>query len=1435
MTDRPAHVEKLRTTTDFGSVKTESKIGGKVTQEEHSGILAQHELTAKEGQAKLERELYFTFEETGSRVALYTLIDLKIKDLRDRASKREALSDEELKPILDLIEWCPGGTEAGNWIKELRQIADEQIFAGDVKKAKESEILKAAEDWDKLRERDLHPSDSSKKTAAEKVEKENEFLADLYLILKAHGIDSQALRLSDVVNESLKREGRNDLLRKIIAAEDTRDNNRLAETRVNNILAANPHEYWQKQLLLAVEDRLKGMRSSAVARLKKGGARQKMEIGRPKNPEHFKKGYSPALVFQTVSDGTIIGNFLDHMQRGAYWRGKASLDVLYWSFYKGALMSNNESRAEAKDTDIFAERKNISHTLRGYGGAVPLSYMEKDPKFIDALNILYNLYKDKTYEQKLILLGQKYKFLVNGQLPDELPDFVADAVMFEKVYVLDALNMSRADLRIVSYHPAQIFDNELATDASGNMMEHQGKVLQFLGKNMRFTESPMIKMGWYDASNDQFNYEAMVPDLREYNPDKYWDQKDKTWQHIFMYLLELNDRRHDLVRKYMNEDEEIQIEGEPMTATPGQTGEYLNYQNERRKRNKGETDWNYDHRRAVFERILAMQTADTESRNSGGQGKAGWNDRLHPDDLNSLTVRQAVDAFVLLAQRDYGGPYQLEINGVIIDKNAGEIFYNDELAALLNDFEANPNDPVFNQHRNELFAFLNMREVLRDHRCWGFVFDLNDTEVHERLFNNMDLTFVENYDIAANEAKSLLIKLTRAPATDDVYALKVTPGQILEAATEFGHRRHNSQNYWPTLRFLGFIEAAMLRRLTEMEIASIQDLSKYIDPMGEVQLGAYEEVQKLIGARAEIFSAHRALLGHIDSKGYMEKMKDQRLVLAEKGLIRNWTNAMRSYVEKLRDAEALQWAQQRDIPLQQMAGMYEEIADGYEASGYLPVESWQVMDVVMEGDKILRKNLLIQSLNRTQMHNFFERMDFEEAGEAFGGARKVRFMGGIASDVVKAAPADSSVEIKTDLIDNSSFKTFLVVRRYFNNEGEWFKLASEEGEPIGWVNTARVVYDFDPNVNEGGLREGEVTYRGGRFMWVKDKKINEWGWQWEEGSWRAVRINEMQEVWVFTPGEGFDRKLKLGTRKSVEVFEKKTGTTVPNNELQATKVTNKMLRVQPANYPFLKFKSEKHRDYFYNMRSQMLLSLLMGRPIRGQKGVGGDVGSMRASGAALPQNMYQAESGNFMQMLQFGYWITTQMRSVELYAACRGALLASLKSWFGVEIPANEIIEQRMELYKMLMQGRLWGTDEEAGEKFVNEISAMAFVRQGDDTFTKRLLRGAQKSAKDSSLRTWATFLKYGIQLSQWKVGQLNGGGATTSLSTATYLVPLSFGAGLAWGWTVGFTAAAYFIGQWGFNKLGAFLAKSIDADIEDADLNQFPYLRQYDAFVVQE
>lgn len=867
--------------------------------------------------------------------------------------------------------------------------------------------------------------------------------------------------------------------------------------------------------------------------------------------------------------------------------------------------------------------------------------------------------------------------------------------------------------------------------------------MQFLGKNMRFTEDGEMKMGWFNAKNLRFNYEAMVPDKRGFNPEEYWDQKDKTWQHLDMYLLELNDRDHSLVRKITEEGEVITIKGKPMTATPGQSGEYQNYMNDR----FNETTGIYEHRRGVYDRIKNMGIMDAQLVRERKFGKAGWDEALYKDiEGKEVIVRKAVEQFVSFCSQ----AVNITIGDVKIEKGVDEIFYNDELAVLLNDFEADPNNPAFAQHKNDLVGFLNMRNVLRDYnRTWGFVFDLNDPEVQARLFNNQDLTFAERYDLAANKSRGILFKeLCRSTAIDDIYAMKGTPGKILEAITEFGQRRHVTQNYWPMFRLIEFTEAAMMRRLTEMEIASAKDLLQMVDPMGEVQLGAGEKVRKMLGVVDDMWGVWKSIIGEIENIGYLEELTWSRLELQKRSLLGNWRDAIRAHAERELAAEAFNWGLTRTLPLEQQAGIDDELAAGWqfvggdrESGSMFPVQTWQVPDVVIHSHEIKREPLSIQGINRVQEFQYFRRLELQEAGNVFGGARKAKVVLGKGGYFLTGPKEYKTRKEVTDFVEGQE-KEALILQEYQDDQAKtWLRLGVEKDSKVieaGWIQKESInILGYVGQQFDEPLRPGEIRREGGRLFW-RYYKENEgpgqaegWRWTWVTGQWVP---DQTREELGFIPGVGIEPKLQVGTKDSIKTLEdemvvydkavvkaRKTGKSLPppllfdRNTLAEVflQTTNtKTGTLNPANYPFMVFKSEEARRKFYLGRGRMLFSLRLGSV------VGTTLGGQ--SEAGLPGWMYRNETGALGQVTKFGYEMLKLMRLQVRVAIYRGGLAVELERHFGKVYLPDEIIAKLKKTYEKAMTGEQWGEDFEVMRKLISETPFWAVLRNKEFKIKER-------------------------------------------------------------------------------------------------------------------
>jgi len=1318
--------------------------------------------------------------------SLFGQANRAIRTLRELAEKGIALTDGELRPVLDHIEQkFPGRNR--ETAKELKDYVVKMVFAVQEKIPNASQLFQELEDSTKaeaIRKNDKYAdlvavyeyvSLFGEKTGNFSWKTMLAYAQALQAAQKDGKIDKKILQ--NLVDQStLNNQGKKNMYDRLLEREghsagEKWKSKEQKEKAFDKLLdlrqpetAVDVQRFLKLRLYDAVAMRLGAMRGPYTAKLEKrvgvgGEELQKMEIV-PKKGLKFPK-YNCTLVPDVVDEKTAIGKFLDEMGEGAFWRGKAGLDALYWWFTVGQQMSVSADLPET-DRDLFRKtRDSVSMNLRKYAGWVANYNMGEDKQFNEAQTVLYQLYPDLIFEERLKILGKNQKFLAQDeQLPEELPDHIADAVMFEKAMVLDAFNMIKGDSRRLDYHPAQEFHLENVTDLAG-------KVYKFLGEKMRFCEDEMLKLGWFCAQNLAFNYGAMVPDLREFNPKKYWDQKDKIWQHIFMYLLELNDRDWTLKRVIRKKEDRAFINGQPMTAGPGETGEYMNYYNERTY--NGE----YDHRRGVFKRILSVFTQDKQLIKERGYGKAGWDDVLYKDTHGEdKKTRDAVELFINFCQSDLSRSNAVTICGVTIDKGKNEIFYNDKLAVLLHDYETDPGNAAYSNSRGQLDVLLNMRNVLRDHRCWGFVFDLQDPETRERLKKNQDLTFVEGY--GSTQARSILMKLIQADITGDIYEFHTTPAQILEATLEMKQRRHPTQNVFPLLNLLFFAKTAMLRRLTEMEVTSSQDMVKMTSPLGDVKLGAPEEVERRLGIQRDELLASNSIQAQIEAMGYSEYMMKMERELIKLGLPDTLIDYFKSSTGKKNVTESLQWVDVNNGPLDQRL-LWEELGSTLRRlrdGTNIPISGSQVLSVVIEDGEIETEEILINHINRIQQHLYFEEMSDDEAGEVFGGSRPITIK------ITGKEPWRTKPNGRFLGVGADRPKEEVLLRQIYKDEqGEiWYRVADKEGNFIGWINDQNVqeMQFFEPpELLAAKARKGEILEEGGRFYWEKEevevekngKKVKDmqWGWVWKKGKWIRAEFVDKEGKWlerkegpdyIFEQDDkfGFNRELKLGTPKSIEDLVKYSEKNPGEKNILFDPKTLKQEYLQekdekgyikPAKYPHLKFKSREHQEHFFFRRYLENFSVYFGRGLTTKESAG--------SGAEYVGDMHLAKTAGLTQHSELAYWMQSQMRDVVKKICARGQIIAGLEKFFGKTTSADDVIKKRIKTYETIAKGEGWGKDRDQLERFTLELSRLRFWGQKGKDIIEEMIKNpldyeAYKKAKEAYEKAgW--FKKRGMDL----------------------------------------------------------------------------------------
>lgn len=1307
------------------------KDGGKEEETKtFKGFFVESRLVARAGEPESVEELYLSFRDHGDTPSLYRLIEIKTKSLRDKAEHGEALVDEEVEEIRNLIAWCPGGEAAKEWQAELKGVAEEQILGLEPKKIKDSDVKKAAKDWDALRERDSKPKDVAATKAAEEVEKTNEFVVDLYLMCRAHGVDPEAIRISDFLRERLTAEKKVDLLKELIGEEEARDGKKNRKLPGEKELAVNPVEYWDKQLLGAVEDRFKAMRSPVSGRLvtdKTSGEEyvnitRSRDIRKPKHPGD--RIYASRLGKTTLASNTAIGKFLDQMHVGEFWRGKAYLDHLYWRIYMGEIIDDSQEMNDEAVSDIFArlepDELTDSH-FRAYTSADALSKFAKDKEFVKALQYLYTLplfsennpRKALTQKERLELLAKEMKF----DSSKDLPQAVTDAVMFSQVFALDAKHLSTSDRRYTIYFLAEfyrkqamsLYDSEKPESDPRNQMAlmwgGENGILEVLGYNFKLTESPLLMMGFVSPVNlETMDYHAFVPDSRPYTPDQNPDQLDRVWENIFFYGLQQRDGKLRRV---------VPRSGRPgYHAGTGELGEYCEFDNKRK-----------DHRQGIFQRLDTVRNEDKALVKKRSLGKAGYSDAL----------RNEVDFVLQFLSAGNLGPNGLitAIAGVDINLQPGEIFYNDDLGNLLREYETNANDPKFlGLRQNELSlldSLIRMRDVLQSQAAWGEVWSLDpeEEEVFTGQEDRKDLMFATMYNFAGKDYRDAIIQLISAAPFQSLYELNITPAAIFDTIIKFGQKcRMQSAQTWPSMYKLYLFASTVIEmRTTQMEVPSADSLDQATNPMGEIKLGAWGQEMftarkiKVEGLMVEAEKEHEKIYAFLKGRvngdrlsfSYLEHMSKLRLIMIGHGHYRGWDEALERQVGQALNQEWLNWNMvNMELTFKNRGWLYEYLAAYHDK--YQPVKSYQIPDAAVyrneEGEiiDVVKRDLLVSDVTVTEANEkeglYFEWISAAEAGEIFGGIRI-----GEAKQKYKVV-SDRSTSAKDIGVIEKGEKIEILETR-----GVWVRIKQ------GWiqVNNIKELNMQNQEIN-GDMLENETLFEGGRSVWLDG------GWEWKTGEWlvdrmrgtmvfvgtgtRYVRDKASQTFVPLSPNRNFDQETYelavggAGFEKDGTQYADAYSIPPSEEEMKGKPDQLKLRKEKEARFPFMVWRtdkalnksSEELRDDFYNHRMRMLFSLQFGRT----------EGVLEGGQDAIPlDDHYQEGRASGMGLIRGWYTVQTKMRTMERIVCAREMYKAYLGSVFHT-INKGLLYEKGLipPLEGFEAQGRLWGIDLEVMKNY---------------------------------------------------------------------------------------------------------------------------------------
>ncbi|MBU1323092.1 hypothetical protein KKE48_00230 [Patescibacteria group bacterium] len=1378
--------------------------------------------------------------------------------MRQKIELGEPISKDELKNALDQLASTPGGGREKKW--ELERITVNLIKeTNGVEKDSEKT-------WNDLI---AHPGN------IETIRKEHPRLVLVYEYFEYHDANPKKIVWQDVLDygealESVIRKTRVDqnvlerlskratkpdeAYQRLLAREGysgatpktkvekwTSQKDRLkAYENILGVAAVDPMMFWKRKLLTVLEERLAASRSCAVARW----TGKELKVTRPldhlqRSKEH---GYAPALLPQDVTKGSLLGNFLGEMGRREYWRGKAMLDYSYWSIFMGQLFEHPQGQEIEGDIDITADLSKeytVRSKLRNFTGMHAIDMMRQDPLFLEALNELYllpweanevSLEKGNDFQlrmqNRLERLGVRHGFDPNK----DLPQFVTDAVMLSTAMALDAQHLGSADRRYRVYFLAEYYNN-----AAISLLPKQAKfwkpIIELLGFNFRFTESPLMKMGYIDSLNLAFNYHAFVPDDREFNPAKYPDQIDKVWQYMYMFCLEL--RENQMTRREVDEDNRP-LADKSYTSLAGQVDAYTDYDNNRWIQREGQEKI-YDHRRGVYNRLKKMSDEDQALLTQGEGGKTGWDKQLR-------TNLNAVLAFL-------SKPQKLDILGVQIQTNGEEIFYNDQLAELLNDYESNRNDPKFANDKNYLEAFLAMRNVLRDARAWGLVWGLGEgrgkeNEALDRLEAKKDLELVHMYDVVGDEDRSKLLKIINVAPFVTPGEMPVTPATVLETIKEFGHRYKATQFYPTMFKLYEFANLSLVMRMSQLEIPDIRTLAQAVDPSGDIRFGAWgEKFIQALGPEWHQAYLLQKQLGQLSQElGFLDKLTLLEVALAERGFYEMYDNALEIEVLRLVIAEALTWQHQRDFPLKQRGGIQRKVARYRDE--YQPVESFQAPDITFEKREkgaplIISHALSMEDLIPYEIKTFFKIVEtYDEVGLYFGGIREA-LLSNTGGAVMLEDAHEKSVAIKDDsgtkriVLDNTPLAIFQETEDH-----EWYLVGTKKDvdgkwQKEGWIKCDRQnlqIQDQKGSLHQSQLRQGEFMLDGGRVYFDADEEI----WRWEKGFWDLPARNKsgqivakrddkkaeiISNINVFFPDEerGFNRLRRLRISDGTERITHDDIGWIEDPkehhfiiESQINKIGGKAEEVIE---PFVVFDGLEKRLQFLLWRKRITYSALFGY-----------------SRESLPGGQAMVELGfgfkdstaQFTDIFRWAGFVLGQMRKVKRIGAYKQILMMVAKDEFGLEIftenekRAGGILEQRMVPTQEGIKQEIFPEDIELVEKYRKSLGFWGIIFEKRGKFWSGKGRAAELTSEfwtkiaNKGLVTTYKFLNWNIDFNGKSPIKLNIpvnvayiALIANAVKAAAWKLPAFFAAvtGAPWQFLLGY-GSSYFV----FNALVPYL-----------------------------
>jgi len=717
-------------------------------------------------------------------------------------------------------------------------------------------------------------------------------------------------------------------------------------------ITVNPAEFWEKQLLPAVEARLEGMRGK-FSIIPKGADKWSWDEEKMFFDDNHSgaKGFSdkefrPSLLispefrdFRESDNG--IARFLQKMGRDGHWEGKRRLDVAFWSKVMGwGPTIDGETNRIYQELD----RSNINDSNIGYyTGAEAWEMWRQDKELATAYDAIFSYQKhdytnDGTIYYKPLDLDKVVPALQKSGISDQK---IMEAIMLSQVYCADMVYNTSSKNRIFTTQMAVSYYRRAQTT------DDQGNPIDLLSHGFGLTDTIANKMYLLDARNDRITYAAYNDDRREWNPKKHPDQVKTMWETAHFPIVIAGKGIFGARFGVPGPDYWLN----PNKVYPddivlaGNAGDYMSYDNNRSHSNQQKDKDNnivifnpksklaaenrfYLHQHALFKLLESLLDRQATAEKHGSS-ILGWNDNQvfkYGRTIETTTIKNDVQKLVKYFEK------YAEIDSEV----------NDQIIQRI------------------------LKRVLPNKMAWGSMLSLQDGRTMEMMRDRADLRHGLEYEVKSKEAWNKLGKIWGKLQHDRMLSdIDLAPAEVIAITEDLHHRFRENQIWMQMGPLLEFATRCTLSRMAktfptqeqlEQLLHQAQIMHKEeMDFVKNIHSPHNPERDKLITEWEMEFGlipGKETIIGQdlLQNGLFIHSMTESHLRLIADGLQASADHAVEAWIDKLMDVRVLGWQHVRELIWKSQAFMWNLL--GTYAQAGKSLEEWQQLDVVWEKDAV---------------------------------------------------------------------------------------------------------------------------------------------------------------------------------------------------------------------------------------------------------------------------------------------------------------------------------------------------------------------------------------------------------------------------------------------------------------------------------------------------